>query len=46
MLGAGRPARVRKAVVDPLLNVVDDALFEIFRIISKPSDARHDLLDV
>lgn len=44
MLGARRPARVDKSVMEKLLNVVNNPLFEILWIISEHSNSGNRLL--
>ena len=45
MVGTGRPARIHKGVVEKLLNVVNNLLFEVLWTISEYPDASHCLLD-
>lgn len=44
MLGTCRPARIHESVVEKLLNVVNNPLFEVLCVISEHSDASNRLL--
>jgi hypothetical protein len=45
MLGTRRPARIHERVMEILLNIIDNLLFELFRIVTEHAASSNRLLD-